>query len=136
MTQSLQPLHLVSPLAAGLTSMNNILRMQILHGAHKLVHIILCLRLCESASTLHELHQCMLRTDFEQEVNVAIIFEESFEFHDVRMSDRSVNFDFMHHFLLGAGTIQESDAGNNLAGVETMAVETCEFVADCEAAFA
>ena len=64
--------------------MNDILLMDIFCGCDQLMHVILDLKLCQSLAPLYQLVQCLVVTQFQDDVNELRVFKEVLESDNVR----------------------------------------------------
>ena len=64
--------------------MNNILLMDIFCGCHQLMHVIFDLKLCQSLPPFYQLVQCLVVTQFQDDVNELRVLKEVLESDNVR----------------------------------------------------
>lgn len=83
--------------------MNDFILVQIDKRINNLAEIVHDLHLNQTLSSFNQLVQSLIRTYFQQNVNVLVVLKHMLKFNDVRMAQWFVNFDLCYQ--LHEGTI-------------------------------
>jgi len=104
---------------------------QILQCNHNLLHIALNFKLCESLPPFDKFIQRVIRAQFQQDINVLVIFEDVLESDNVLMIETLVNFNFRNKFL-PCSVLRESLLWDDFSSNNLLCLQVCDFVAFSE----
>lgn len=79
--------------------MNDVIVVQIVHALHDLVHVVPGFRFGEGFAPFVQLHHGSALAQLQHDVDVVSVLEKTVKSHHVIVVQRTVNFDFLGHFL-------------------------------------
>ena len=88
----------------------------------------------KSLSSSDQLIQSLIRTQFQQNINIFIILKEMLESNYICIMEGPMNLNLTHKFLLGS-TLGQRGLSNDLSSTDSFIIKICEFITFSEPSF-
>jgi len=88
----------------------------------------------KSLSSSDQLIQSLIRTQFQQNINIFIILKEMLESNYICIMEGPMNLNLTHKFLLGS-TLGQRGLSNDLCSTDSFIIKICEFITFSEPSF-